>query len=103
MVRNRVHHVDARNQRRIDDALNELSKRVGFRVAQGLSERVIYRELFPSGLTLLDKGHLGELGTSHLVARQELRALVAGLNLPMPARPAAAVEPERTMAGAPAA
>jgi hypothetical protein len=44
----------------------------------GLSERVIYRELFPSGLTLLDKGHLGELGTSHLVARQELRALLAG-------------------------
>jgi chromosome partitioning protein len=32
---------------------------------------VIYRELFPSGLTLLDKGHLGDLGTSHLVARQE--------------------------------
>ncbi|MFV4725687.1 division plane positioning ATPase MipZ, partial [Mycobacterium tuberculosis] len=57
---------------------------VGFRVAQGLSERVIYRELFPSGLTMLDKGHLGELGTSHLVARQELRQLVAGLNLPRP-------------------
>ena len=82
VVRNRVHHVDARNQRRIDEALAELSKRVGFRVAQGLSERVIYRELFPSGLTLLDKGHLGELGTSHLVARQELRELVARLNLP---------------------
>ncbi len=82
VVRNRVHHIDARNQRRIDDALNELSKRVGFRVAQGLSERVIYRELFPSGLTLLDKGQLGELGTSHLVARQELRELVAKLHLP---------------------
>ena len=82
VVRNRVHHVDARNQRRIDDALTDLSKRVGFRVAQGLSERVIYRELFPSGLTLLDKGQLGELGTSHLVARQELRALVANLHLP---------------------
>jgi len=82
VVRNRVHHVDARNQRRIDDALMELSKRVGFRVAQGLSERVIYRELFPSGLTLLDKGQLGELGTSHLVARQELRELVAKLRLP---------------------
>ena len=64
--------------------LAELSKRVGFRTSHGLSERVIYRELFPSGLTLLDKGHLGELGTSHLVARQELRSLVAGLNLPMP-------------------
>ena len=82
VVRNRVQHVDARNQRRIDQALTELSKRVGFRVAHGLSERVIYRELFPSGLTLLDKGQLGELGTSHLVARQELRSLIASLHLP---------------------
>ena len=86
VVRNRVHHVDARNQKRIDQALTELSKRVGFRVAAGLSERVIYRELFPSGLTLLDKGQLGELGTSHLVARQELRELIANLHLPAPGR-----------------
>jgi len=84
VVRNRTQHIEARNQKRIDDALAELSKRVGFRIAQGLSERVIYRELFPSGLTLLDKGHLGELGTSHLVARQELRELVARLKLPLP-------------------
>lgn len=82
VVRNRVQHVEARNMRRIDGALQELSKRAGFRVAGGLSERVIFRELFPSGLTLLDKGHLGDLGTSHLVARQEVRGLVAGLNLP---------------------
>lgn len=88
VVRNRTQHVEARNMRRLDQALTELSKRVGFRIANGLSERVIYRELFPSGLTLLDKGHLGELGTSHLVARQELRALLASLNLPMPARAA---------------
>ena len=94
VVRNRVHHVDARNQKRIDQALTELSKRVGFRIATGLSERVIYRELFPSGLTLLDKGQLGELGTSHLVARQELRQLLAGLNLPMPA----AAQPELALA-----
>ncbi|WAT17288.1 AAA family ATPase [Aurantiacibacter sp. MUD11] len=84
VVRNRTGYTDARNQRRIDEALTELSKRVGFRVSHGLSERVIYRELFPSGLTLLDKGHLGELGTSHLVARQELRSLIANLHLPMP-------------------
>ncbi|HSG54057.1 MAG TPA: division plane positioning ATPase MipZ [Paracoccaceae bacterium] len=88
VVRNRTGHSDARNQRRLDQALGELSRRVGFRVSHGLSERVVYRELFPSGLTLLDKGHLGELGTSHLVARQELRTLVASLALPMPARPA---------------
>ena len=82
VVRNRTGHVEARNQARIERALNEMSKRVGFRVTQGLSERVIYRELFPSGLTLLDKGHLGELGTSHLIARQELRSLIKALNLP---------------------
>ncbi|KPL68986.1 ATPase [Erythrobacter sp. SG61-1L] len=92
VVRNRTQKQEARNQKRIDDALNELSKRVGFRIAQGLSERVIYRELFPSGLTLLDKGHLGELGTSHLVARQELRTLIAGLNLPFSAKKARGVE-----------
>lgn len=82
VVRNRTGHVEAKNQARLEKALAELSKRVGFRVVKGLSERVIYRELFPSGLTLLDRGHLGELGTSHLVARQELRQLIAGLHLP---------------------
>ncbi|GMN02324.1 division plane positioning ATPase MipZ [Erythrobacter sp. MTPC3] len=82
VVRNRTGHTEARNMVRIEQALAEMSKRVGFRVSHGLSERVIYRELFPSGLTLLDKGHLGELGTSHLVARQELRALLKALNLP---------------------
>ena len=85
VVRNRTQHSEARNMKRLDQALTELSKRVGFRIASGLSERVIYRELFPSGLTLLDKGQLGELGTSHLVARQELRALLAALRLPLPA------------------
>jgi chromosome partitioning protein len=93
VVRNRTGHTDAKNQRRIEQALGELSKRVGFRVSSGLAERVIFRELFPSGLTLLDKGHLGDLGTSHLVARQELRALVANLNLPHRASGAPAAEP----------
>jgi chromosome partitioning protein len=96
VVRNRTQHTEARNMKRLDGALTELSKRVGFRIASGLSERVIYRELFPSGLTLLDKGHLGELGTSHLVARQELRALLSSLNLPMPASTA----PELALAAA---
>ena len=82
VVRNRTGYTEARNMARIEKALGEMSKRVGFRVAKGLSERVIYRELFPSGLTLLDKGQLGDLGTSHLVARQELRELVASLHLP---------------------
>ena len=83
VLRNRLHHMEARNQRRVGEALSELSKRVGFRVIPGLSERVIFRELFPSGLTLLDRGHLGELGVSHVAARQELREMIAGFALPM--------------------
>lgn len=82
VVRNRTGYTEARNMARIERALKELAKRVGFRVVHGLSERVIYRELFPSGLTLLDKGHLGDLGTSHIVARQELRTLIQSLKLP---------------------
>jgi chromosome partitioning protein len=87
VVRNRLHNMEARNQQRMTDAIAELSKRVGFRSLSGLNERVIYRELFPSGLTLIDKGHLGALATAHIVARQELRELVTGLALPerMPA------------------
>src|SRR3546814_13939212 len=53
ILRNRLAHLEARNMRRVGDALGELAKRVGFRVIPGLSERVIYRELFPRGLTLL--------------------------------------------------
>ena len=69
-------------------ALTELSQARRLpRRARACRERVIYRELFPSGLTLLDKGQLGELGTSHLVARQELRELVAKLHLPGFAQP----------------
>jgi chromosome partitioning protein len=90
VLRNRIQHLEARNMRRVGDAMSDLSRRVGFRIVPGLSERVVFRELFPSGLTLLDRGQLGELGTSHIAARQELREMLSGLSLPMPAtaRPA---------------
>jgi chromosome partitioning protein len=84
VMRNRLQHLDARNMRRVAAALEELSKRVGFRVIPGLSERVIYRELFPKGLTLLDLAAIGqEVGLAHLAARGELRELVSGMQLPM--------------------
>jgi len=99
VLRNRLQHLEARNMRRVGEALNELSKRVGFRVIPGLSERVIFRELFPSGLTLLDKGHLGGMGFAHVTARQELREMVAGLALPdMPQLAAKAKEEEPSAA-----
>jgi chromosome partitioning protein len=82
VLRNRLQHIEAKNMRRVGKALDELSRRVGFRVIPGLGERVIYRELFPSGLTLLDLGQLGKVDISHIAARQELREMVAGFGLP---------------------
>ncbi len=82
VLRNRLQHIDSHNLRRVGAALDELARRVGFRVIPGLGERVIYRELFPKGLTLLDLAQLGEVGMSHIAARQELREMVAGLAVP---------------------
>jgi len=82
VLRNRLQHIEARNMRRVGKALDELSRRVGFRVIPGLGERVIYRELFPKGITLLDLAQIGEVGLSHIAARQELREMIAGFGLP---------------------
>ena len=82
VLRNRLQHVDSHNLRRVGAALDELARRVGFRVIPGLGERVIYRELFPKGLTLLDLADLGEVGIAHIAARQELREMIAGLGIP---------------------
>ena len=84
VLRNRLQHVDSHNLRRVGAALDELARRVGFRVIPGLGERVIYRELFPKGLTLLDLAQLGEVGLGHIAARQELREMIAGLGIPEP-------------------
>jgi chromosome partitioning protein len=88
VLRNRMQHVEARNMRRVGEALGELSRRVGFRIIPGLGERVIYRELFPKGLTLLDLAQLGEVGIAHIAARQELREMIAALSLPQDAETA---------------
>jgi chromosome partitioning protein len=83
VLRNRLSSLEARNRKRVGAALDELSKRIGFRVAPGLSERVIYRELFPRGLTLLDIANLPDASISHVAARAELRELIASLQLPL--------------------
>ena len=82
VLRNRLQHIESHNLRRVGAALDELARRVGFRVIPGLGERVIYRELFPKGLTLLDMKEIGDVGLGHITARQELREMIAGLGIP---------------------
>jgi chromosome partitioning protein len=61
---------------------------VGFRIGPGLRDRVIYRELFPFGLTVADLGpgvRPVPVSLGHIAARQELRALLQALGLASPA------------------
>ena len=62
--------------------LGEVGAFVDAEQLAGLGERVVYRELFPKGLTLLDLAQLGNVGISHIAARQELREMIAGFGLP---------------------
>ena len=84
VVRNRLGVQQMINRRKVNDALVELSKRIGFRLAPGFSERVTFRELFPRGLTLLDLQDVGtrRFSISMVAARQELRDLITSLKLP---------------------
>lgn len=84
VLRNRLGTQYMHNKKKVGDALESLSKRIGFRVAPGFSERVIFRELFPRGLTLLDLKDIGiqQLNMSNIAARQELRDLMVSLELP---------------------
>ena len=85
ILRNRLGAQNMHNKKKIGDALADLAKRIGFRVIPGFNERIIFRELFPRGLTLLDLrdvGVVGQMNISNVAARQELRELIRALKLP---------------------
>jgi chromosome partitioning protein len=84
VLRNRLAVTEARNRKRIEERMVALARRVGFRIGPGLRDRVIYRELFPFGLTVADLSASVRpipVSLSHVAARQELRALVQALGL----------------------
>lgn len=84
VIRNRLNSLDAQNKRNVGEALEKLSKRISFKVAPGFSERVIFRELFPHGLTLLDlkkANFTKSFSMSHVAARQELRTFLESLGV----------------------
>ena len=86
VVRNRLSPTRTRNRQRLTRGLTVLAERVGCRIAEGIAERVVFRELFPRGLTALDTLDRKTLGReptlSHVSAREEIRALIAALHLP---------------------
>ena len=90
VVRNRLSILGSRNKRAIAESLNELGLRLGFRAVDGFAERLVYREMFPRGLSALDNLDQATLGTrpsvAHVTAHQEVRALIDRLKLPLDER-----------------
>lgn len=84
VIRNRASATHSHNKRRVQRALSQLQERIAFRYVEGLSERAVYRELFPRGLTLLDADagpRRRSMTMSHVAARYELRNLFERLEL----------------------
>jgi chromosome partitioning protein len=82
VMQNRARSQGTKNERKFLDALSEIAPVAGFRLIPGLRERVVYRELFPIGLTLFDMKLIPNLGRAQHAAGQEISKLIAALNLP---------------------
>ncbi len=86
LVRNRMATLQSNNARQIANSLAKLAPELLFRTSEGLHDRVIFRELFPIGLTALDgieaASRNGVLTVSQMAARQEIATLVETLQLP---------------------
>jgi len=83
VLRNRLSSINSRNKEEMERVLSALAKRIGFRLVAGFGERVIFRELFLNGLTLLDMKETNTVMTlSHVAAKQELASLIGMIQLP---------------------
>ncbi len=87
VVRNRLSTPGSHNRKLVGDGLNDLAGRLGFRYIDGFAERMVYRELFPRGLTALDDldgpPRDEQACLSQLTAQTEVQGLLAGLMLPL--------------------
>jgi chromosome partitioning protein len=78
VVGNKISPLNSRNKTLFFEKLENISKLYGFRVASGIKDRVIYKELFLQGLTVLDlnsEALKSRLTLSHLAAKQEIKNL----------------------------
>jgi chromosome partitioning protein len=86
VVRNRMSPLESRNRKKVLRGLEEIAMRLDFRLVAGITERVVFRELFLRGLTAFDGLDAATLGVtptmSHLAARREITQLIDSLNLP---------------------
>lgn len=78
VLKNRISPMRSNASCQIQNILEEAKNKLGFKILEGFHERVIFKELFDNGITLLDLIQYKKirLSTSHLAAKQELRNFV---------------------------
>jgi chromosome partitioning protein len=84
IIRNRTARLPSDNESQIEIVLAAMSAKLGCRVAKGLSERSIFRELFAAGLTALDLEVVSapkRFSSLSFSARLEVRNLVGETRL----------------------
>lgn len=78
VVGNKISSTRSKNKNVVFDYLQQLAKLYGFRICEGFRDRVIYKELFLEGLTVLDMGNdflKRRMTLSHIAAKQEIKQL----------------------------
>jgi chromosome partitioning protein len=82
VVKNRMRNCEQRLIASANQSLATMAKALDFRLAQGLTERVAYRDLLPFGLAHLDLKLIPSLGQLRSAHAREMRQLIADLRLP---------------------
>lgn len=80
VVRNRMTSLQSNNRQEVLKVLQELSKRLSFSLCEGFFERVVFRELFNAGLTIIDH-HQPTKNLSHIAAKKEIQQLAQEMML----------------------
>ena len=68
----------SKNKNLVFEYLEKLVKLFGFRFTPGLKDRIIYKELFLMGLTVMDMQHPQlqmKMTMSHLAAKREVKSI----------------------------
>lgn len=78
VIGNKLSTYNSKNKANVFSYLEKIAKLYGFRFSHGLRDRVIYKELFLEGLTVLDMQEESlkmKMTISHLAAKREIKAL----------------------------
>lgn len=80
VVRNRMTVLQSNNRQEVLRVLQTLSKRLSFTLCEGFFERVVFRELFNAGLTIIDNNQPTK-NLSHIAAKKEIQQLAQEMML----------------------